>query len=274
MCADIKIRVGVEGGRKPVLARAAALGAPLLVSANSLWDNDRKRFGGWGAYSGFDVALDCGGFVAMKKYGGYRWAVSDYVALAGAMGPTWWAQMDFCCEPEIAGNRATVFRRIDSTADYLHECMAVAAGSGVAAPMPVLQGWLPSDYCQGPAYDPGFVWPSLVGIGSVCRRSIRGADGILAVVAALDRVVPAHVRFHLFGVKSGALAALMGSFPHRVASVDSMAWAKAAREEARKAKKLDPAVQCDGAMRARHMEAWYLAQQVQPEADNDQFTLL
>jgi len=158
----MKIRVGIEGGRRPVLARAKEIGAPILVSANSLWDNEKKKFSGWQCYDSHDTALDCGGFVAMKRYGGYRWTVEQYVALAMQMRPAWWAQMDFCCEPEIASDRPTVFKRIDQTAEYLHEFQSTARRLGTGMPMPVLQGWNPSDYCQGPIYDAGFEWPELV----------------------------------------------------------------------------------------------------------------
>jgi hypothetical protein len=93
-----------------------------LVSANSLWNDRKRRFGSGRAYRGFDIALDSGGFVAMKRYGRYRWQVPDYVRLARDMRPTWWAQMDFCCEPEIAGDSATVWARIGKTVQHLHEC--------------------------------------------------------------------------------------------------------------------------------------------------------
>jgi hypothetical protein len=266
MNRTLQIRVGVEGGRRPVLARALAIGAPLLVSANSLWNNDAKRFSGFQCYAPHDVALDCGGFVAMKLYGGYRWTVQQYAELAQVMRPTWWAQMDLCCEPEIAGDRASVFGRIDKTAEYLHACQDAARNLGTARPMPVLQGWNPSDYCEGPIYSSGFDWPALVGIGSVCRRRVAGNDGILAVLAALDRKVPAHVQFHLFGVKSQVLQRLQESFSHRVTSVDSMAWSFTARVTAR-----NNGTPCNGELRAATMADWYTKQITPPPQGVFQF---
>lgn len=251
----MKIRIGVDCGRVSILSRAQSLGAPLLVSANSLWNDKRKQFSGWDCYTRFDTALDSGGFVAMKRYGGYRWAIHQYVELARDMRPTWWAQMDFCCEPEIASDRSTVFKRIDCTAEHLHECQSHAHLHGVAPPLPVLQGWHPSDYTQGPIYSPGYQWPDLVGIGSVCRRKVHGTDGIVAVVNALHQKVPDHVRFHLFGVKSQALTKLLDLFPTRIASIDSMAWNMAARWEALHANQ-----PCDAALKADCMERWYIRQ--------------
>lgn len=219
----MKIRLGIDGGRKSIMEAADSVGAPLLVSANSMWNHARKKFTGWKCYAGRDVALDSGGFIAMKLYGGYRWPIADYVRLAGAMLPTWYAQMDYCCEPEIAANASEVRERIRRTAESLVESERIARGEGVADPMPVLQGWKPRDYCSGPIYDRATI-PDLVGVGSVCRRNVGGADGVIAVVEALNEALPANVKLHLFGVKSLALQKLVEYFPERIASVDSMAW--------------------------------------------------
>lgn len=250
------VRVGIEGRRPAVLEAVRGLRAPVLVSANSLWRQRQGRFQVPASYAGLDVALDSGGFVAMKRYGGYRWSVDQYVALAGEMRPSWWAQMDFCCEPELAGNAREVGARIDRTVEHLHRCQDAAKAAGVPAPMPVLQGWMPRDYTQGPAFESGFSWPTLVGVGSVCRRQVRGHHGLLAVIDAIDRATPDHVRLHLFGVKSGALQECQRRFPGRVASVDSMAWNMAARWDARHA-----GTPCTNEFRAQAMRQWYLKQQ-------------
>jgi hypothetical protein len=252
---NVQIRIGVEGRRLPVFKAIQELGAGILISANSLWSSRRQRFVVPANLRVLDVALDSGGFIAMKRYGGYRWTVAAYTELARDLAPAWWAQMDFCCEPEIAGERAEVFRRIDRTVEHLHACQAEAARVGAPAPLPVLQGWRPADYCQGPAYDPGFVWPALVGVGSVCRRSIRGPHGILSVMDALDRAVPAGVKFHLFGVKSGAVTEILVRWPHRLSSVDSMAWNLASWWDAHHA-----GIAHTNDFRAATMKAWYLKQ--------------
>jgi hypothetical protein len=186
------------------------------------------------------------------RAGANRYWREPYLALAKILAPTWYAQMDFCCEPEIAADRGAVYARIDRTAAGLAECQEIAQRLGMPAPMPVLQGWEPADYCQGPIYDPGFVWPALVGVGSVCRRDIHGPSGILAVMGALAAAVPAHVRFHLFGVKSGVLRRLEQIWPGRVASIDSMAWSYRARRIAQERQ-----VSCNGELRAEVMGAWY-----------------
>lgn len=257
----MKIRVGMEGGRRTVLDRAKELGAPILVSANSMWDNRAKRFNRWRSYQGHDTALDSGGFIAMKLYGGYRWSPEQYVGLVQAMKPTWWAQMDLCCEPEIAADAPAVTKRIDGTVTYLHACQRIARETGAPAPMPVLQGWKPEDYTSGPAYAQGFEWPALVGVGSVCRRHVEGPTGLLAVVRALHQAIPDHVGLHLFGVKSTALARLLREFPARSFSVDSMAWRYGGKRAAWKAGQ-----PWDRTTMPEAMAAWYLKQRATVDA--------
>jgi hypothetical protein len=245
------IRVGIEGARPVILAEIRRRNTPVLVSANSLW-NDRSRQWRqtWRAYADLDVALDSGGFVAMHRYGGFRWTAEQYAHLAAAMQPTWWAQMDYCCEPEIASSRSQVFERIDRTAQALHQCRQAAVMHGAQCPLIVLQGWHPSDYVSGPAFDdPSFVWPFLVGVGSVCRRALHGSSGLLAVIGAIDRALPDYVRLHFFGVKGASLSYLRDH--PRFASMDSMAWSMAARWDALKRKRT-----CDAHWRAMHLRQW------------------
>lgn len=54
----------------------------------------------------------------------------------------------------------------------------------------------------------------------MCGRNLRGEVGIFAVIDALDRILPPHVKFHLFGVKGKSLEHL-GQHP-RILSIDSM----------------------------------------------------
>jgi hypothetical protein len=156
----------------------------------------------------------------------------------------------------------------------------------VPDPLPILQGRTPDDYlrsaealaqaidrthhCTCPTGDPEDCeadWhrnrlglPELVGVGSVCRRSVQGPEGLLAVLDALHAVLPAGTRLHLFGVKTTALA-LLGRYGDRIASVDSVAWDRAARWEA-----LREDVPNDLAHRAGVLRRWFRAQQAQARA--------
>ncbi len=224
------------------------------------------------------ASMDSAGFTAMRQ-GGYRWSVEEYVDMISGLAAYaphgdclpfplhWWSAMDFCCEPEIAGNRAEVERRIDATITTYDDTIAYVdwwrdeGDTWTPDPMPVLQGRNPADYLRcaaGIAFNREFrgrePLPDLVGIGSVCRRNLHGPDGLIAVLSELHAALPAHVRLHLFGVK-GAVLADLADFGERVASVDSMAWDFAARQEARKA-----GIACDVKHRARVMRAWYARQ--------------
>lgn len=247
----IEIIAGIEGNRSPLIREARERRIPVMVSANSYWNPKRDRFSpSWRVLEGLRVHLDSGGFVAMKRYGGFRFTPEQYITLAAQMSPVWWAQMDHCCEPEVAGDRSEVFRRIDKTAGNLRECRSLASELGASAPLMVLQGWKPSDYVSGPAFDDtAFEWPDLIGVGSVCRRSLDGPDGLVAVLRKLDAVLPAHVRFHLFGVKSQAIEKL--HWHPRIASVDSMAHSYGARVVCREAK-----IPCTGEHRAASLVEW------------------
>src|SRR5208283_3598950 len=136
-------------------------------------------------------------------------------------------------------------------------------------PTPVIQGWKPSDYryCSHKIQDclfgdPAYVeamghdgWPSLVGVGSVCRRQLSGETGLMRVIDTLEGILPSHVQFHLFGVKSVALSKLKDR--PRIASVDSMAWNSAARWEALRN---DHSKTKD--FLSRKMEQWIISQNV------------
>lgn len=254
----MKVRIGLPlvGGQLPAAARM--MGAPVLVSANAMAVyatpiRDFVRFRAAPDLDGLDCALDSAGFVAWAHYGGFPWTVEAYVALAASRPWAWWAQMDACCEIEIARSRDTVRMRQAETVRLLTECRTVARHLGAPAPMPVLQGSRPSDY----------VWcleqmdldgAELVGVGSMCRRHVNGTTGLLAVIDALDRALPAGVKLHLFGVKSEGLR-ILAAHP-RTASIDSMAWDVEARRVGREG---------DGttmAVRVAAMQRWYTAQKL------------
>lgn len=224
------IRLGIPTSFRRISAAAADMGAPILASANAF----RRPEGGFRAvdpkiFRGCDVALDSAGFVAMARYGRYLWTVDQYLDLVARGGWSWWAAMDFCCEPPVAGDAAEVARRVRATADKLAECLEAAGARGIGGCLPVLQGWRPRDYLDCHGMMRGLDLPDLLGVGSVCRRHLGGPDGLMAVVAALDHHLPPRHKLHLFGVKGSAIGELAGH--PRIASVDSMAWDAAARRD-------------------------------------------
>lgn len=262
MTSATQIRVGVPltGGRLVAAARERRY--PVLFSANAFartYPKGHVREGFFkdfrrpdrDQFAGLDAALDSAGFVAAVQYGDYRWTVADYFDLVQSHPWAWYAAMDYCCEPEIAQDRPLRLLRMAATAYMLGRCRAEAADRGLPAPMPVLQGWTPAEYVTCAEWLPLIEWPALIGIGSVCRRPVNGGDGILAILEAVDAILPQHVRVHLFGVKSTVLD-LIAHHP-RVASVDSMAWDVQARAARRTGRDMD--------FRIGHMQAWAERQQ-------------
>ncbi len=266
------IRIGLPYASYGELAKAASrLGASTLISAGSMFRDGKFTPMGAAAWE-TNASLDSAGFTAMLA-GGYKWSVADYVEFVvtnsgdGCMPfPwSWWSAMDYCCEQEIAGDRAEVERRIALTVDSYKETydeMEWWRDEGVTDvpdPMPILQGRTADDYARC-AVELAKVCrdgelPALVGVGSVCRRGLHGPEGLLTVLDRLDRVLPADVRLHLFGVK-GELLSHLSRYGDRIASVDSMAWDTRARKTAHEA-----GISNTVAHRAAHMVRWYHVQQ-------------
>lgn len=258
------IRVGMPlvGGR--LLQLGIEAGLPLLFSANAFARVNRDR-----AFTSFnlaaaralpeslDAALDSAGFVASVLYPDYRWSLDEYMDLVEARQWAFAAAPDYCVEPAIARDPATRRLRIDATVTmYLRAMNAVRRRNTQVPILGVVQGWFADEYARCAEEMFAGAWPDLVGVGSVCRRHLAGPDGVVAIVTALDQVLPRHTRLHLFGVKSGALTAL-APFAHRIASVDSMAWDAAVRREM-------PVGRTQEA-RAHYMAVWHRRQTEQVE---------
>jgi hypothetical protein len=250
----------------PLLERAIGMQLPVLISANALsrWrgKHDAREWIGWRlgplakAVRLHSVDLDSAGFVAMSRYGGFPWSIDAYFELAGAFPFRRIASLDYCTEHEIASDREEVLDRILRTIAANRQCRVRAEDLGlIDRLMPVIQGRSPADYerCADALWrsmTPG----RIIGVGSMCRRPNGGSDGIAAVVEHLDRVLPAGVILHLFGVKGSALPFLT-PLAHRVASVDSQAYGIAARQDA-----LRSGVRKTERLVAAYMEKWVRAQ--------------
>lgn len=166
--------------------------------------------------------------------------------LAFSCGAAWWSQPDLCCEPEIATSPDEVDFWVRATATFLEASfqqlyawqseLAKRLPARVAANMawpcvPVIQGWRADDYLRSQdllmqvweRWQPWVAPTALIGIGSVCRRSLHHPEhGLYAILRALDGRLPAGAKAHLFGVKGAGLSRFKGIA--WVASADSMAY--------------------------------------------------
>lgn len=263
----IEIIVGLPHlNNGPILERVAQLRQPALISANCLsrWSNRR----GWREWTGWRkgqlrnahrlpaLHLDSAGFVATSHYGAFPWTIANYVTLAASYPFRWWASADYCVEAEIASDRTQVIERLSRTIAANRECRRYADDHGILSTMmPVIQGRRASDYerCADGLW--GMIERApLLGVGSMCRREVFGPEGLIAVVEHLDRILPAAIQLHLFGVKGPAIPYLL-PFGKRIRSIDSQAYGTTARHEAlkRDISKSDHFV-------ADHLEAWLTVQ--------------
>ena len=270
MTSPILVRAGVPLTGGTLVEYAKARGLPVLMSANAFAKRaprdhpEGRRFEGFkqnlSVLDGMDIALDSAGYVATRLYGDYEWTAEAYVALAAARPWSWWSSLDFCMEPEVASDEAMRRIRLAATAVNYGRCTRLAREAGIADPLPVLQGWEVGEYLTCVDWMPLVEWPALVGVGSMCRRPVHGPNGVLAIVEALDKVLPAHCRLHLFGVKSTALAYLAGHVHEvagasRIGSIDSLAWDAAARAGCRTGRSM--------AIRIGYLERWLARQEAE-----------
>jgi len=173
-------------------------------------------------------AADCGGFVATKIWGDYRYTPDEYVNWLHSFTPQWAATMDYCCEDEItSGNTGIVCQRQEATTDMAHlfwNNYRDEDGTWV----PTIQGWHVADYVRHArqmkplleemqAHYHNDVWR--VGIGTLCNRA--SVSDIVAVLGAVRREI-GDMPIHLWGVKLGALQSKV--LLRNVVSVDSAAW--------------------------------------------------
>lgn len=264
---ELIMRVGIPHRGGKLAFHAFNEDYPVMVSANAFWDGGKGAFRVPEAtdLSEMDVALDSAGFTAMNLWkakglqkgmaGVFPWSYAQYVELASQLSPSWWSQPDLCCEPEIAGNQEAIDYRIDATATLLEgvlrivyawqnelakTCSASVVANMLKPPVPVIQGWSASDYLRSldllmqvwERWQPWIAAPVLIGVGSVCRRTLHHpTHGLYAILSALEGKLPPGARLHLFGVKGACLSDV--KMLDWVASADSMAYDFGARIKAR-----------------------------------------
>lgn len=206
-----------------------------LFPASSWFNQDTGEFRKPNLPALDHFAIDCGGFVAARKWGGaYRYTATQYINWIYQFQtfPQWAAIQDYCCEDEITtGNSGVVRQRQQMTThkiekfyrDYRHLPWCW---------IPTVQGWRVEEYINHAIEIKPLVeqWQKFyaargqsalfrVGIGTLCARPFT-AD-IQAIVCAVADILP-DVSFHLWGVKLQVLKSKV-QLP-RITSVDSAAW--------------------------------------------------
>lgn len=300
---EMVMRVGIPHTGGKLTSHAFEEGYPVMVSASAFWNADKRcfRIPEHTNLSELDVALDSAGYTAMKLWQSkgpqagianvFPWTWSQYVELASLLGASWWSAPDMCCEPQIACSQAEIDYRVNATATLLEgtlrvvyewqnqlakTCSSREIANMIRPPVPIIQGWSVSDYQRSldllmqvwSRWEPWLDVPALIGVGSVCRRSLKHpTHGLHAILAGLEGNLPERSKLHMFGVKGSVLSEL--KMLDWIASADSMAYDLGARIKARKAGHSNSM-----AHRASEMSQWMQSahQRLMP-ASGDQFRL-
>lgn len=302
---QLVMRVGIPHKSGTLAAHAFNQDYPVMVSANAFWSKQQQafRFPEATDLSETDFAMDSAGFVAMKMWkahgrqqglgGIFPWTYAQYIEFATGSGASWWSQPDCCVEPEIAQSEEEIDFRIRATATFLEGVLRIlyewqndlakTASERVVAnmlppPVPVIQGWSVQHYERSlelmeqvwSRWQPWLAPPALIGIGSVCRRTLKHpTHGLYAILDRIKAQMPTGSRLHLFGVKGEALSELGDQ--HWIASADSMAYDFGARLKAHHA-----GVSNSMQHRCSEMDRWMSAalQRIEGKASNHSSMLL
>lgn len=171
-----------------------------------------------------DTGADCGGFVASRVWGDYRYTLEQYAAWLHTWIPGWAATMDYCCEPEL--EQVTRERQERTTANAIEAWTRYKSASW--AWVSTIQGWTPGDYRHHANvlkplllemqryYADNPAWR--VGIGTLCHRN--DVTAVQAIVNAVRDVLPG-IPLHLWGIKLDALRSID---LRQVVSSDSAVW--------------------------------------------------
>lgn len=172
------------------------------------------------------TAADCGGFVATKIWGDYRYSPERYVEWLKTFTPSWAATMDYCCEEEITGQNDGVIRERQQRTTEMAYLFWRDYRDMPWAWVPTIQGWEVSDYVRHAREMRTLIYEMQrqneafrVGVGTLCARA--SANMVQRVVNAVAAELPG-IPLHLWGVKLGVLKS--NYVLRQVISVDSAAW--------------------------------------------------
>lgn len=172
------------------------------------------------------VAADCGGFVATRIWGDYRYTPDEYVKWLETFNPVWAATMDYCCEDELTSQKHGIIReRQNKTTEMAYQFWRDYPSTPWQWVV-TIQGWNTEDY----VYHARQLKPLLndmrkiagnewrIGIGTLCNRA--SAKVIQEVVYRVSEVLSDPL--HLWGVKLSVLKSPL--LLKNVVSVDSAVW--------------------------------------------------
>ena len=182
-------------------------GINVMYSAAGFW-NERKKE--WRKGKKFRRSfglrfLDSGGYLMLLKYGHYPFSVVNYANLVARLNPTFYATMDFACEPDLISQESVRLRSVASRIEgTVKNAVKLAEWEGQlpGQMVPVIQGYTIDDYlhCLKLHNEAGTI-RDYMAVGSMCRRT--DGNEISEIVTQLFYAANRYgvYKLHYFGLK-------------------------------------------------------------------------
>lgn len=165
--------------------------------------------------------IDSGGYSFFTKFEQYQYTPEQYLDKIQKYNPTFFANMDIPCEPQIIQKRdSSVKEHIETTLSNQAKILDIIDDGLKEKFVPVVQGWRIGDYlyCIDRMKEQGLL-SDYMAVGSVCRRN--ATSEIRKIILAISNELP-RTKLHAFGVKLSILRDKVCF--ERLHSCDSASW--------------------------------------------------
>lgn len=172
--------------------------------------------------NGKEWFMDSGAFTYLKNDGKFPFTYGKYLKIVAKFKPTYWANMDWCCEPTVLKSTGlSVLQHIGNTVENGRQLIDFDRDSFVM----VLQGWTPRDYatCIDYCKDQGLITHTM-GIGTICGRT--DPKDVFEILKTIKFNLPDRVRIHCFGFSINLLK--YKELFDKIDSIDTYAWCRPA----------------------------------------------
>lgn len=170
--------------------------------------------------NGKEWFLDSSAFTILKDKGKYPFSYGEYLRAVTKFKPSYYANMDWCCEPDIVkATGLSVLHHISHTVENGRQLIDFDKDKFVM----VLQGWTIDDYltCIDYVKDQG-LFTELLGVGSVCIR--KNPKEVYYLLKTIKAVIPNWCKLHCFGLSIDMIR--FKEIYDRLESVDTYAWCR------------------------------------------------
>lgn len=186
-----------------------------MVSFRSL----QKRKSGIILEKGKEWFMDSGAFTFLKQKGGFPYTYGEYLKAVYKFEPTYFANMDYCCEPTIVkATGLSVLHHIAKTIENGRQLIDYDKKRFVM----VVQGWTARDYLTSLDYIKDYgLFTDILGIGTICGRT--NPKEVYKIVKLIRYHTPDWVKLHAFGMSINLLK--YKEIFDQLNSIDTYAWA-------------------------------------------------